>query len=371
MIKELYTNYHIKIKPLSPIHIGSGKEYYPYEYVPSIESEKLIIFNLNQFTISNPKEATQSILNKGITPLWKIIDKNHLINKNFILNFNSISKSTASKIKDSAEKGNAATIWEFIKNEQNEPYIPGSSLKGVFRTAIAYYLIKSNTEVFSQIKNELPKNLDVIENRVFRENNDLKKDLMRLWTFSDSKPLNKHKTLSVVKSCRLSKSDFLGFYNYYEVLSESSPELESDIHFSNYLTETDLWQTELRNIFPKTLDEVLKCLNCFVDDIISWELNYYQNHHNSIQLGGLIKFYQNLKNLRANSISLIPLGKGTGWIRKTVGLLLREKEKELFKLIFDKNKLGRKGQNPNTFPTSREIVREEKNTVFGWARITI
>jgi len=179
----------------------------------------------------------------------------------------------------------------------------------------------------------------------------------------------KDETLSVVQGRRLSKSEFLGFRNYYEVMTEKSPAVEMVVSFNSSLSQSGLWSNEIFHVFPKTISAIFNCINCFIDDVIEWEINYFKNHKIRNQLSDLIKFYENLQISRKNGEILLPLGRGAGWMRKTVGLLFKQDKSDIFNDIFYVYRLGKKGQKPVTFPASREIVDGTKKEVFGWVKI--
>ncbi|MEO0128391.1 MAG: type III-A CRISPR-associated RAMP protein Csm5 [candidate division WOR-3 bacterium] len=369
------------MKILSPVHIGSGNEYYPYEYYPDVGYLK--VFNLDLFIKQYPKEA-EEIFAQMTKPLWLLMEKDkvYLGKSELIRNQNKIDKNIAESL---TRKGNAATIWEFIKTNKSEPYIPGSSIKGALRTAIAYAIMKKSPRVYQKIKTDavkevedkkdnrkklVPNDEEVVENTIFSDKKDGKNDLMRLWSVSDSQSLPKDNVLMVVQTQRLSKDRFLGFRNYYEVLNKT-PKIEVKISFDESLAQTGFLKQIEIGLFPQTLKDLFDCVNIFVDDIIDWELNYFKNHQISSQLSDIINFYESLKSMRNNGKILLPLGKGTGWIKKSVGLLFK-KDPATFVNIFRAYKLGKKGQRPEIFPSSREIVVTGTNKmVFGWAEISV
>ncbi|MEO0129905.1 MAG: type III-A CRISPR-associated RAMP protein Csm5 [candidate division WOR-3 bacterium] len=376
----------IWIRVVSPVHIGSGNEYYPYEYYPDVDNLK--VFNLDLFIKQYPKEA-EEIFAQMTKPLWLLMEKDKVyLGKNeLIRNQNKIDKNIAESLKRWAKKENAATIWEFIKTNKSEPYIPGSSIKGAFRTAIAYAIMKKSPRVYQKIKTDavkevedkkenrkklVPNDEEVVENTIFRDKKDGKNDLMRLWSVSDSQALPKDNVLMVVQTQRLSKDRFLGFRNYYEVLSNKTPKIEVKISFAESLAQTDFLKQIEIGLFPQTLKDLFDCVNIFVDDIIDWELNYFRKHPISSQLSDIINFYESLKSMRNNGKILLPFGKGTGWIKKSVGLLFKRDQSPIFSDIFRAYKLGRKKQRPEIFPSSREIIVTGTNKmVFGWAEIVL
>jgi CRISPR type III-A-associated RAMP protein Csm5 len=371
-------NYGVKIKPITPVHIGSGREYFPYEYDPTLEKGRILISDLDLCLCKHPAEAAKFGEPK---PLWKLnpgLLKRH---PDLVRNREQIADEIAKELRTSAEKDNAATIWEFAKTSESQPYIPGSSLKGAVRTAVAYCLLKDLSEIRNGVRRAVVRksqgrlptggDKDAVERFVFRDNGDAKDDLMRLWSFSDSKPLARDGTLSVVLGTRVTRSKKLGFQNYYEVLVANSPEAETAVRFDSSLAGSNYWSGSLFERFPKTLDALRTCIGRFADDIIDYETDYFTEERNQMrgQLKDVSNLYANLRERSKRGEILLPLGKGTGWIRKTVGLLFRKDDLQTFKDIFFAYRLGKRNQPAESFPSSREIVDGNQLSIFGWAQL--
>ncbi|MEM2919114.1 MAG: type III-A CRISPR-associated RAMP protein Csm5 [Candidatus Altiarchaeota archaeon] len=376
MQKNIVRTYRLKIKVLSPVHIGSGKEYYPYEYC--FIGDKICIYDFDSFLAkSSSQEILNSIFKEIGKPLWKMLSQSQL-RYEFCRNVEEISAFTANNLKNWAEKGNRATIWEFIKNSFNQPYIPGSSLKGAIRTAIAYSILKQHFPLYKEVKeailikeNDRLKHGDkeIIEKKVFCKV-EPQKDVMRIWAISDSGPISRENSLSVIACKRLSKDRLLGFSNYFEVLTENSPEIYSTLSFYPSLINSGIWKKEILELFPKTIDELLNYIRIFSTDIVDYEIKYYKKHPLMRELSSIINFYTEIAKELAKGAIILPIGKGTGWISKTIGLLLK-KELSTFNGIFKAYKLGKKGQRPEIFPSSREIICESTKKVFGWIKLEI
>lgn len=387
MDEKITKSHSIKLAIISPVHIGTGSEYYPNEYFGDNKNH-VNVFNLDLFIKKYPEEAERTIVAET-KPLWQLTRsiQSFSMGEDLIKNRDFIDSQTLKELKEGLEKGKIATILEFNKNHRFEPYIPGSSLKGMFRTAVAYAILKKSPQMYEKVKRGLikkvrnekinkiltiPGNSDIIEELIFRSGEDGKNDLMRLWSFTDSKPLNKDNTLTVIQTRRLSRNRILGIRNYYEVLYPKSPMIELQISFLSALAQNYFFDREVFSLFPKTLNDLFDSLNLFVDDVIDWELNYFSNHNCKTELKDLVKFYEVLKSYRKSGRTLITLGKGTGWIRKSIGLLFKKDRSTIFHDIFYAYTLGRKGQRAEIFPSSREIIISEgEKKIFGWAEIKV
>ncbi len=167
---EKVTN--IKLTVLTPIHIGTGDEYLPTEYV--IKGGYLHVLNKDNFisyliaskrydrflflcTISAPSAIFQ--IRKFIfdhfkedfsvykVQVSKAVEENYLKN---LTNYAQISDRVISQL----------AIEKLARNTlNNEIYVPGSSFKGSFRTAILNYLSRDKKEQIEQcILNHFQKN---------------------------------------------------------------------------------------------------------------------------------------------------------------------------------------------------------------------
>lgn len=138
---------------LSPVHIGSGDILYPYEYLYDRKSQILYFINeskwiafLNQKKlmpayskfvrdIASKKDADKNVwewlLSKNCKPeeIWPV----------------AIRKAQAHPaVVGTAGRSSLNQITECIAMADGRPYIPGSSLKGAFRTAILAHILKND-----------------------------------------------------------------------------------------------------------------------------------------------------------------------------------------------------------------------------------
>jgi CRISPR-associated protein Csm5 len=132
----------IKIRTISPIHIGDGNEFNPLTFWIDENSQKLIEFNQKDFLASLDKNEYESFLqicSKGA--LQSLIELMKLINQKRVKGYRQIN--ICKDIIDTYKR--VLSVGDFnnfqIKKScfsSNNAYIPGSSLKGAIRTAILF-----------------------------------------------------------------------------------------------------------------------------------------------------------------------------------------------------------------------------------------
>jgi CRISPR/Cas system CSM-associated protein Csm5 (group 7 of RAMP superfamily) len=165
--KHHRTNLHI----LSPIHVGTGQEFDPLSYI--IRNQTLYLIDLMKWIENYPeKEKLHDILESD-----NFVDLRTFVASNFNAQ-NSIKAAIAidcpkllrtyqKAIKERDSK-NQVLISPTIRNETDgKAYIPGSSIKGAIRTAIADRFVESarvtskdafkneyNSKIFGRINND-------------------------------------------------------------------------------------------------------------------------------------------------------------------------------------------------------------------------
>lgn len=238
------------LKTLTPLHIGTGIELDPIDYVvtgnhyyriPQKIALKFIQQHelLNNYTkwieevtdkISNlelerKKQKGNKDLNQQLSDLRKNFNLLEFAKKNkketefkeFLQNNKWITKTTIN------DKTPDKKIRVQIKDGTGKPYIPGTSIKGAIRTSLLYHWLVNNNGcinaikeiIFKELKDKERGNLeehkknfaDSIENNAFYcgiENNnkidyrDEKFDLLKLLLISDGKIINSENPLNVI-----------------------------------------------------------------------------------------------------------------------------------------------------------------------------
>lgn len=342
MNNNLIDSYDVTIEPISPIHIGTGNDIPPYEYV--IKEDTLYRINFLEI-FDNLDEKSRMILsekfgdlnrtgewlNKYYKPEWGYIyksevstDFSNLHSRNIVGNFNSDDK-------------NQLLVKECIKN-YDKPYLPGTSIKGALRTAyimldenIRYDLERDKTkktypirltmdkEFKPHIKNE-KKRLKIfteqITNKILSYNGDAKEDPFKSVKVGDF--ISDNITMKVNKSGRFGKKK--GTPSQEEMILGSYGTNVENIFkgrinfFEGYYAEGKI----NKNI---TKDDILKGLNRFAAKEIKKDMEVFRKLDQKANFKNLIKFYEYLDKVFKSldeDCAFIRLGKNTGFASKTL-----------------------------------------------------
>lgn len=171
-------SYQVVMRSIGPVFIGSGRE---------ISKKEYIFLNRNQV---------------GMIDAWKMYDamkrrKKEAVFEEYILGSNNINlnfwlKKQGIEIKEIKpfvkytldcgdaiiEKGsNRLQVMECIKDAYGNPYIPGSSLKGMFRTVLLGADILKNPQKYQNEKQNLKRNVDLDRSN---RNSYLKRDTRKV-----------------------------------------------------------------------------------------------------------------------------------------------------------------------------------------------
>lgn len=261
----------INLEILTPIFIGSGESYYPQEYF--IVDDKLFFIDKEKFH--------KKIIEKNLYENFLNVSED--INKllGFIDDYadESVSKQKVkvdSDVADELFETISRPVEAFIKDSfYFSPYIPGSSLKGVIRTAILDYKVDKFQNQIENIERLRDKELETIifcnENRDRRGNLsfDAKKDMLKALFVEDLKPkkynlrvlkpknrpYNKPKdnTIPVVLEC-LTDGNFESEIRIEEYLLNHDSSLKENRFFQDESLSIELVKRALKHYFSKIQD---------------------------------------------------------------------------------------------------------------------
>ena len=144
-----HESYNVRLHILSPVHVGSGQELDPFSYV--IRDNKLLIIDLAKWieNYSDKETLYQKMDSEDYLDLRNYIAKNFNDNNAVLSTIDvksyEVVKTYKKAVYDKTSK-NQALINFMTRNEITKvPYLPGSSIKGAIRTAIANrFVISAN-----------------------------------------------------------------------------------------------------------------------------------------------------------------------------------------------------------------------------------
>ncbi len=278
-------------------------------------------------------------------------------------------------------------IHEQIKDVADRLYLPGSSLKGAIRSALAWDVAERPTDTALQSAIERgPKNADdAIDQTVFlgvprtqRRINSTVRDVLRALRISDSAPVAAAPDLLAVRIYRSRSAQGL-------IALEAIPaglEFRVTLQIERYPFESQVarhvldfgdWQRRLQP------DALAAACRRRAARLIDGELAYFDRQTDAVEL---IRFYTDLRarleRMDAHSF-LLPVGWGAGWRSKTLDDRLRDgKECEsAFVGIVRRHTLKKHksaGFRPgDIFPETRKIIMRGALPwrPMGWVEVRI
>ncbi|HEC91938.1 MAG TPA: type III-A CRISPR-associated RAMP protein Csm5 [Candidatus Atribacteria bacterium] len=360
-----------QIETLSPIHIGNGEKISPMEYVIDSRFNRIDMDELFRDKEFNVNGFIDDV-NFGSFYLG---ERYGGIAKKHVLYSLEISKDATNYMMDKRSE-----VQEFIKTG-GRPYIPSSSIKGAIRTAIMWYALKNDSEIYFELENYINKIWDRteikpnkkwvgsrIERMIFGK--DPNHDLLRVLRISDADRISLNNLdIKEVKILSTTRSDY--YYKGYSSIVES---LKRGIKTCISIKIDNFLVKEKENL--KFNDAMIKYIHSFADicneyakDLIKYELSFF-TRYNDGRLNQIIDFYEGLYDEIENGI-LLRLAWGTGWHGMTVGRLLEEDILDRLRRLYN---LGRRRNKPDfvkPFPKTRKIVFENGVARYpmGWIKL--
>jgi CRISPR type III-A-associated RAMP protein Csm5 len=397
VLNDIYLKpYTLIVQTLSPLHVGAGFKLGKADYV--LHNGRFYVIDENKLMtwIAQQPDAEKLAfaLADNLRDMGKGIGD---FIRNNLRDRCKLSEITAYSL---PYTGSPKDVFAFIKTSESLPYLPGSSIKGVLRSALLRGAmiqdvdLKQKAQKFIHEGAKLPKpktNSDQIQAELFaptapKISKIPNYDINRLLVVRDSTPLDRNslqvvqiKVLSVdrQKGLKWKQKPAKGTMADMDVYVEAIPT-------SVVLTHPVIWQTNLLREQAQLLGFAsLEHLMAFLPEycrrvslnLLTQELDFYQRHgHKELEDW----FEKRLTSLAKSSetIFILPMGWGSGYDAKTITDLLEE---ETFKLVVSKHKntqgLGKPGRNPEEHwlgpgdsPKSRKLVVHSDGTLepLGW-----
>lgn len=365
------TTVNVSVKILSPVHIGAGRELrLGFDFV--LYNGQTWIFNEDAILEAKAERLIPD--KQGHYPLPGALLQEADF-KNLAL-FRYILRGQPRSVKADAR------MQAFIKDPFDRPYIPGSSLKGALRTALAWTGWKEiNMPRLTRrdIGNSRSWAAKPLEGKIFGK--DPNHDLLRALQVSDLRgPQNPGEGLAVINAQVLSRKAL-----------QSPIELEAligQVEFHGSITIDDTlfapWAAKLgfsdrqhwlKELFPRANEHS----RARIQQLLKWFETLPPDVPNAKSIAD---FYYQLLNVQLSPHqAIVQIGWGAGWDGKTYWTHLKQ-DAQLFEQLvrdFHLDKAGkfsrRKAGDP--FPTSRRVaVRGKGNDArpiapFGWVLITV
>ncbi len=363
----------VRVKTLSPIHIGNGERISSLEFL--VDGGRLKVFRFDRILsaierIPNPQLRTNAYLwfkNQGDLRLSTFL-------KNFNLNLEPDYELEIN--------GNliSSQVEEFIKTLEG-PYVPGSELKGSIRHLIAcawfmekpYVVINKvkkllnarqviNQEKLSKAKKELERMINKAEKELERmvfysqERKDAQFDIMKALFIPDSQPLP-YEYLRVEVPTLLGSNKPL----YPCEAIKENVELEVEIKINKNAYEGLKRVESLPEVGRYFSDEdtfwnfLRECSQKFYSKLLDEEIKFFKNRRPDTA-----KHLESLKGYLNGNGVLLRIGKHEGILSTTFLLILKEKDNRLFDWFF------RETQHTSRQETNKTRRINQRGLTFGW-----
>ncbi|MFQ6119976.1 MAG: type III-A CRISPR-associated RAMP protein Csm5 [Methanosarcinales archaeon] len=314
---------------VTPIHIGSGVEVDPFEYVID---DKFYKINLNKFIELLDEKDRNNFLDisaKNIVQTRQVIKNKanlYLVSEYTAKVSDEVRNIYNSKISDPR---NELDIQTFIKS-RNLSYVPGSSVKGAIRTALLYHYAKKPLQ-------RVDRN---IENELFRYKKEADHDPFRALKISDSgfiqqEQMQVYNVKTYTKKSGLFKE--LGFNIFMECtdahLLNKKVRFEHTLHIDEELQKYNYLSIKL------TPDIIIKACKEFYGKLIESEKKFFEGESAESIYLELEKLYGLIE--KKDNRFLLRLGWGSQYDGITLNLAMQRREiKKSRKLIKSKYPLG-------------------------------
>lgn len=300
-MKNFLKNYEFTLTVKGPVHIGNGKtlskvDYFFYKdriYFPNLH--KMFLY-IKQMHLIDDYESFMYSARNDLT-YW--------------LNRKRIISTVAEKCTDysiALSKLPNLKSWKlstFIKDPYGNPYIPGSSLKGLIRTLLLAKEIVDNPDNYAEIESDIRRGIrnpranrnnmlnresSTLEEIAFHKLNcsDNRKnavnDVFKGLIVSDSQPLSTN-DLIITQKMDYNVIDKMNYLSYRESLVPNT-----QVKF-NVTIDT--------SVFNYTIDDILQAVKLFAADYYTY-------------------FSSNFRGIKKPTSNTVWLGGGAGYVSKTI-----------------------------------------------------
>ncbi|MEA3351690.1 MAG: type III-A CRISPR-associated RAMP protein Csm5 [Chloroflexota bacterium] len=352
------TVFNLQLDTLSPIHIGDGDELrHGFDFV----TRGNITYRLDIDKVLEAKEDEWQNTH-GRYPLpGELLDENEY------------RRFARYALKGTPRSGKYdARVKSFIKDVFDHPYIPGSSLKGALRTALAWH---GWDEVNPRLKRHAIGHRrswagQKLERKFFGP--DPQHDLLRALQVSDLVGLKKPGQGLILVNAQVLTKEEAGSPIELEALRDEVT-LKGTIKIDDTLfedwAEPELHFQDRQHWLEELMPRVQAHSVARLEPLIEW--------FEQVGITRIAKFYRRLADLNLGEMrAVLQLGWGGGWDSKTFGSHLKE-DQQLFKKLLRDFRMQKGRSQVESFPVSkRVVVKDDGNTIlplapFGWVLLTL
>lgn len=335
-MQDYLKEYQMRITALSPVHVGNGMKIGKKEYIQQGETAPVIVPDMVKMfstlhRLNKEQAYAEFMLNEKRIGLGQWL-KEQKITGQYIESWKRYSMDAGDAfVRKSTGKRDATPkeIMCFMKDAYERPYIPGSTLKGMLRTALLCWRVYKNRDMYKQElsnlvhatdydgkrKTYLQRETETLETAVFhtlgrddRRQMNAVNSIMSGFVVSDSKPISEKRLILAQK---------IDYNLYYE--EKKLPILREALMPG---TQIDFSITIDNTICDVTIEELIEALEYFKKTVYD---NFYVKFGRGCTIDGTVW-----------------LGGGTGFLSKTILYPLYERRAveltdKVFRVTLGKN----------------------------------
>lgn len=352
-----YALYRLKISLLTPLHIGNGRELmHEYDYA----LHKNATWRLNEAAVLE----AQNVEDPRIASQLAQTPPAHLLKETDFVPQSPYFRYVIRGLPRSRAEG--AVVREHLKDAFDRLYLPGTSLKGALRTALAWYAWGER-----QLRLDIGR---LGRDRRFAAQNyerdlfgpDPNHDLLRALIISDSQPLPVNDRLILANVRVLNRGGSLGSPIEVEAVRADTT-FEATLKLDLALFSDWARRHKLTLNGEQWLRNLAQVVQAHSLERIQREKDWFAKIPNGTRLH---QFYAQLEKSQVPADAfLLQLGWGTGWEDKTFGTRLSRDGQFMERLIRQYSLARGKRQPGNPFPKSRRVImayqRDPSGKVIG------
>ena len=290
-------------------------------------------------------------------------------------------------------------IREAIKVVNDQPFIPGSTLKGVIRTALLWEILNEGKDVYEKSQAHLDELIDRgsrgnprreqparrIESLAFGR--DPNRDLFRALQVSDTAPLESDAleigmawTMTINRNNKLvqkieGKREYKNFVQQIQTKQRLTFTLKIDDLLFREGEKKKLGFTDLQQ---RTLQDIAEVCRSVTDQLMRGERDFF-SYYSFSEIANTYDELISLNDTLPEGAFLLQIGWGTGYQAKTVAAIFTDDAelpvdwmdlRERFRLGESRSRRGH--YDGREFPKTRRILYRGQNPIapFGWVKIS-
>lgn len=398
----------LEIEVLTPVHVGTGELLSPLEY--TVNGQQLRVADLGRLFRKDPAraEAIGQRLAAASPAALRTMTLDTLLTRQELANEGlwryRLPGSGGTLAALAGARGREHELRLASKTPDGRVYLPGTAIKGAFRTALIFAWSAASPEWARQfIERELKAGAanGTVQRVLYGARQDPNHDLLRVLAVGDTGGVPPSEILQLAQERVLSakiKADqsrgggddeYKSFLVFLECLKPREKLAASVRILGNLLdarnTQVLGWNARQRALTPQVLCDAANRMSA---EICNWELEYFGRVQGK-DCSGVIQFYRDLQaRLEAApaNVAYLCLGRGAGWHKLTPGILIARhlslpeytdfRKKYGLAAIEDERlrrneNLRRFDRRDFLFPKSRKVIAEgdRAELPLGWVRV--